>query len=423
MVSLMLFGALIILLILTVPVGVALAISSVLAILFSSSVPIEGLVRGLVTSLDTFPLLAVPLFILAGELMSGGGISERLMNFGKVVVGNLTGGLAIVAILTSMFFAAISGSGPATVAAVGGILIPAMVKEGYSKTFSTALIAASGSLGIIIPPSIPLIMYGVSSQTSIGNLFIGGIIPGILIGLGLILWTYIYSKKMGYRGMGDKFSFARFFKELNNAKWALLTPVIILGGIYSGLFTPTEAAVVAVVYSFIVSVFVYKELKLKQVPKIINDASITSAAIVIIISAASVFGKVLTLEQIPNKIATAFTGVSDSIIVIILLINLLLLIVGMFMDTAAAVVILTPILYPVAMQIGLDPVHFGIIMVVNLSIGFITPPLGMNLFVGSSISGIGVPTLARAAVPFLLIMLITLTIIALVPQLTLFLVG
>ncbi|ENH96139.1 C4-dicarboxylate transporter permease large protein [Gracilibacillus halophilus YIM-C55.5] len=422
MISLILFGSLLLLLILAVPVGIALGIASFITILFIPPIPVESLFRDIVTSLDNFPLLAVPLFILAGELMSGGGISERLMNFGKVIVGKITGGLAIVAVLTSMFFAAISGSGPATVAAVGGMLIPAMIKEGYDKKFATSVIVSAGSLGIIIPPSIPLIMYGVSSQTSVGNLFLGGILPGILIGLVMVMWCYIYSKMQGYISETEPFTFKLFFKELNNAKWALLTPVIILGGIYSGQFTPTEAAVVSVVYAFVISVFVYKEISLKNIPQIITKSSLTSAAVVIIISAATAFGQILTLERIPNKIATGLTSISENTVVILLLITLMLLIVGMFMDTAAAVIILTPILFPVAMQIGLDPVHFGVMMIANLSIGFITPPLGVNLFVGSGISGVPIPTLAKNVTPFLIGMLLTLLVIILVPFLSLVLV-
>ncbi|WP_163539931.1 TRAP transporter large permease [Gracilibacillus sp. YIM 98692] len=422
MISLILFGTLAILLILTVPVGIALGIASVISIFFISAIPTEGLIRDLVTSLDTFPLLAVPLFILAGELMSGGGISERLMNFGKVIVGNITGGLAIVAVLTSMFFAAISGSGPATVAAVGGMMIPAMIKEGYDKKFATSVIVSAGSLGIIIPPSIPMIMYGVSSQTSVGNMFLGGILPGILIGAVMILWCYIYCKKKGYGAGAQKFTFKAFFTQLNNAKWALLTPIIILGGIYSGKFTPTEAAVISVVYAVVISLFVYKELSVKDLPRVITKASLTSASVLIIISAATAFGKILTLEQIPTQVANALTTVSENKLVILLLITIMLLIVGMFMDTTAAVVILTPILFPVAMQLQIDPVHFGVMMIANLAIGFITPPLGVNLFVGSGISGVGIPTLARAVTPFLISMLLTLIVIILVPLLSVILI-
>ncbi|WP_158735831.1 TRAP transporter large permease [Alteribacillus sp. YIM 98480] len=419
MISLILFGTLAFLLIATVPIGIALGLASLITILFVPSLAAEALIRDLVTSVDTFPLLAVPLFILAGELMSGGGISSRLMNLGKVIVGNITGGMAVVAVLTSMFFAAISGSGPATVAAVGGLMIPTMINEGYDKKFATAVVVSAGSLGIIIPPSIPMIMYGVSSQTSVGDMFLGGILPGILVGLVMILWCYLYSKKKGYKGVGEKFSFNALFKQINKAKWALFTPIIILGGIYSGKFTPTEAAVIAVVYALVISLFVYREMKLKDLPNIITKSALTSATILIVISAATAFGRILTLEQIPIKVADALTTVSENPIVIILLICILLLVVGMFMDTVAAIVILTPILFPVVAELGIDPVHFGILMITNLSIGFITPPLGVNLFVGSGISGIGIPTLARAVTPFFAAMILSLAVIIIVPSLSL----
>ncbi|KAB8132320.1 TRAP transporter large permease, partial [Gracilibacillus oryzae] len=278
---------------------------------------------------------------------------------------------------------------------------------------------SAGSLGIIIPPSIPMIMYGVSSQTSVGDMFLGGILPGILIGIGMIIWVCIYSKKKGFGTQTEKFTFKRFFVQLNHAKWALLTPIIILGGIYSGMFTPTEAAVISVVYAILISLFVYKEISVKDLPRIVSRASLTSASVLIIISAATAFGKVLTLEQIPNQVAGALTTISDSSFVIILLIMIMLLVVGMFMDTTAAVVILTPILFPVAVELGIHPVHFGVMMIANLAIGFITPPLGVNLFVGSGISGVGIPTLSRAVTPFLISMIITLIFIVVFPFLSL----
>lgn len=422
MTALILFGSLILLLLLTVPIGISIGLATLITIWYSGSMPFEYLTQGLITSIDSFPLLAVPFFILAGEIMGKGGLSDRLFKVAGTIVGNKTGGIAIASIITCMFFAAISGSGPATVAAVGGIMIPAMVKQGYDKKFATAVVCAAGSIGVIIPPSIPMVMYGVVGSQSIGKLFISGIIPGILVGLALMIWTYIYSKKMGYKG-GSKSTFIEFLKASWDAKWALLVPVIILGGIYGGIFTPTEAAGIAVIYGFIAGVLLYRELKIKDIPKLLVESAITTATVTLIVGTATAFGRILTVEQIPAKITEGMLAFSSNPIVILILINVLLLIVGCFMDTVAAIIILTPLLIPVAVNIGVDPIHFGLIMVVNLAIGFITPPLGVNLFVGSGVSGIPIGPLAKAVLPFFLAMVITLFILTFIPQISLYLVG
>jgi C4-dicarboxylate transporter DctM subunit len=367
--------------------------------------------------------MAVPFFILAGEIMGKGGISERLFKLANVFVGNFTGGFAMAAVLTCMFFAAISGSGPATVAAVGGIMIPAMVGYGYDKKFATAVVVSAGALGIIIPPSIPMVIYGVSGSVSIGDMFIAGILPGILIGAVMMAWSYIHSKKNNYKGNGEKFTIKRALSGINEAKWAIFIPILILGGIYGGIFTPTEAAVVAVVYAAIISLFVYKELNFKSIPNVLKDAALTSATILIIIGTANAFGRILTLEQIPRMVADLLLGISSNPLIILLLLNLLLLFVGMFMDTVAAIIILVPILLPIAINIGIDPIQFGIIMIVNLAIGFITPPVGVNLFVGSGISGLKIETLAKATVPFFIAMILSLIVITVIPEISLFLVD
>lgn len=422
MTALVLFGSFVLFLLLTVPIGFSLGLSTLVTIIYADVTSIQYLAQSLVASTDSFPLMAVPFFILAGEIMGKGGISERLFKFANVFVGNFTGGFAMAAVITCMFFAAISGSGPATVAAVGGVMIPAMVGFGYEKKFATAVVVSAGALGIIIPPSIPMVLYGVSGSVSIGDMFIAGILPGTLIGIVMIAWSYIYSKKQGYKGNGEKFTLKRAWTGLNEAKWAILVPVIILGGIYGGIFTPTEAAVVAVVYAAIVSLFIYKELNFKNFPAVIKDAALTSATILIIIGTANAFGKILTLEQIPTMVADALLSISSNPLIILLLINILLLFVGCFMDTSAAVIILTPILLPIAINIGINPIHFGIIMIVNLAIGFITPPVGVNLFVGSGISGLSIETLSKAVLPFLISMLLSLMVITLIPELTLFLI-
>ncbi|AJR05328.1 TRAP transporter large permease [Photobacterium gaetbulicola] len=414
-----LFSTFAFLVIYTVPIAIALGIATLVTILSTGNLSVDFLVSTLITSVDSFPIMAVPFFILAGDIMGSGGISQRLVNFANSLVKNITGGFAIASIITCMFFAAISGSGPATVAAVGGIMIPAMIKYGYDRGFATAVVTAAGAIGVMIPPSIPMVMYGVSASTSIGDLFIAGVVPGLLVTFCLIVWAYIYSKKKGYKGSGEPFSLKEVFEQLKHAQLALLIPVIILGGIYGGIFTPTEASVVAVVYGLVVSLFVYKEITFKDLPQIFTKSVLTSVIVLLIVGTATAFGKYLALEQIPTQIANAMLAFSDSKIVFILLMVALLLVVGCFMETVAAIIILTPILVPVAMLFGFNPVHIGIIMVVTLAIGFITPPLGLNLFVGSSVSGISVERLSKAIVPFFVAMLIALLFVIFIPQLSL----
>ncbi|ANW27092.1 C4-dicarboxylate ABC transporter permease [Vibrio coralliilyticus] len=403
----------------SVPIAIALGVATLLTIVSTGTLSVDFLVSTLITSVDSFPIMAVPFFILAGDIMGSGGISQRLVNFANSLVKNITGGFAIASIITCMFFAAISGSGPATVAAVGGIMIPAMIKYGYDKAFATAVVTAAGAIGVMIPPSIPMVMYGVSASTSIGDLFIAGIVPGVLVALCLMVYAYYYAKKNGYKGSDEPFSLGEVWQQFKHAQLALLIPVIILGGIYGGIFTPTEASVVAVVYGLIVSLFVYKEIGVKDLPQIFTKSVITSVIVLIIVGTATAFGKYLALEQIPNQIANAMLAFSESKVVFVLLMVALLLVVGCFMETVAAIIILTPILIPVATLFGFDAVHIGIIMVVTLAIGFITPPLGLNLFVGSSVSGVSVEKLSKAIIPFFIAMLIALAFVVFIPQLAL----
>ncbi|KGR77935.1 TRAP transporter large permease [Ureibacillus sinduriensis] len=416
-----LFASFGVLLVTAVPIGIALGLSVMIALLLDGGMPLEFLMKELTTSVNSFPLLAIPFFILAGEIMGRGGISKRLINVAESIVGSVIGGTALTSIVTCMFFAAISGSGPATVAAVGGIMIPAMVSKGYDRKFATAVVASAGSIGVIIPPSIPMVMYGVSGSVSIGDMFIAGIIPGILVGFGLMIYAYYYSKKNNYLGNGKKVSIRNIGREVWNAKWSLLIPVIILGGIYGGIFTPTEAAAAAVFIGFIIGVFFYRELKLKDLEDVFIESALLTATILVIVGTATAFGKLLAMEQIPNKIAESMLSLSSNPTIIMMSIIVLLLIVGCFMDTIAAIIILTPILLPVATLVGYDPIHFGIIMIVALAIGFITPPVGVNLFVGAGISGISLEVLSKAILPFIVVMIIILLIITFIPTLSLLL--
>ena len=399
------FIALIVSLVLTVPIGFSLGIASLAYIFATDQLTLGFVARNMVT----------------GELMGGGGISKRLLDVANVFFGRIRGGLAIVTVVVCMFFAAISGSGPATVAAVGGMVVPTMLEKGYDKKFVLALIAAAGSIGVIIPPSIPMVVYSVTVNSSVSSLFLAGFIPGILIGLVLIVYSYVYARKAGYKGDTEPFSIGRALREVWRGKWALLSPVIILGGIYGGIFTPTEAAAVSVIYSLIIGLFVHKELNFKQMLDVTKRSCETTATILVVIGCATGFSKVLTLGRIPTTVATLLTTMTDSKVLILLLINLLLLLVGCFMETVCAIMILAPILFPVVTALGVDPIHFGIIMVTNLAIGFITPPLGVNLFVASRVGETTLDVVIRGIVPFLVLMIATLMLITYVPAISMFL--
>ena len=415
------FIALIVSLVLTVPIGFSLGIASLAYIFATDQLTLGFVARNMVTGTDSFPIMAIPFFVFAGELMGGGGISKRLLDVANVFFGRIRGGLAIVTVVVCMFFAAISGSGPATVAAVGGMVVPTMLEKGYDKKFVLALIAAAGSIGVIIPPSIPMVVYSVTVNSSVSSLFLAGFIPGILIGLVLIVYSYVYARKAGYKGDTEPFSIGRALREVWRGKWALLSPVIILGGIYGGIFTPTEAAAVSVIYSLIIGLFVHKELNFKQMLDVTKRSCETTATILVVIGCATGFSKVLTLGRIPTTVATLLTTMTDSKVLILLLINLLLLLVGCFMETVCAIMILAPILFPVVTALGVDPIHFGIIMVTNLAIGFITPPLGVNLFVASRVGETTLDVVIRGLVPFLVLMIATLMLITYVPAISMFL--
>lgn len=418
----LLLGGFAFFLILHVPIGIAIGLA-VLAFMTLNPdvVPLRFFAQGMFSSVDSFPLMAVPFFILAGSLMEGGGLSRRLVRLASSIVGSTTGGFASVTVLACMFFGAISGSSPATVAAIGSIMIPAMVKQGYDIKFATALTACAGALGVIIPPSIPMVIYGVATGASVGRLFMGGFGPGLAVGAALILVALYYSRKFGYKGSDEKFSIKNVITALNEAKWALFVPIIILGGIYGGVFTPTEAAVIAVMYGLLVGLYIYKELKWKDVPQHLINTALMTGTILIIVGTATTLGRIMTIEQIPAMIVQWLLSISQDKIVILLVINAFLLLVGMVMETLAAILILAPLLLGVVLQLGVDPVHFGLIMVLNLAIGFVTPPVGVNLFVACGLTKVDFLSLSRHAVPFIAAMILALMAVTFIPAITLWL--
>ena len=387
--------------VLGVPIAFCLGITAAFS-LISLDMPLRVVAQRIFTGIDSFPLMAVPFFVLAGDLMNQGGTTLRLVRFSNALVGWIRGGLAHTNIVASMFLAGISGSAVADASAIGGILIPGMTKEGYDVDFSAAVTASASTMGPIIPPSILMVIYGVTTGVSIGALFAAGFIPGVLIGFSLMAVAYVISRRRNYPKLA-RMSFPEFIIAFRKAIFALLAPVIILGGILLGIFTPTEAAAVAVAYAFFVGVFVFRELRLADIPKILVQSGITTSVLLLVIGTANVLSWVLSAEQIPQKIAETMLGISKDPYFILLLINLFLLVVGMFMEGGAAIIILAPVLAQVAQAVGLHPLHFGFVMVLNLVIGLLTPPLGVCLFVACSIARISLVELVRAIFPFLMV--------------------
>lgn len=407
------------------PIAVALGGTALLYCFYYTLTPMTQVPERLFNALNSFPLMAIPFFVLGANLMSRGGISKRLTDAGNAIVGQFRGGMAMTAVLACMFFAAVSGSSPATVVAVGTILIPSMIAAGYPKAFSTGLIASSGSLGILIPPSIPLIVYGISTEQSIGDLFMAGVLPGLLAGTLLLILVVVISWRKGY-GTGEhaiRMTGAQKLKALRDATLSLMLPVIVLGGIYGGIFTPTEASAVCVGYALLISMLIYRELRPRDLWPIVVASARTSAMIMFIIANGILFTFVLTSERIPAQITTAVLGWDLQPWQFLLLVNVLLLIVGCFMETSSAVLILAPVLLPIAVELGIDPIHLGIIMIMNLEIGMVTPPLGLNLFVASGLSGMSVLQVAKAALPSALVLLAGLLLVTYVPQISLALIG
>lgn len=401
-----------------VPIATSIGAASTGYLAFLTDLPLIVAPQRMFTTIDSFPLMAVPFFVLSGGLMQAGGISKRLIRFADACVGHLTGGLAIVVIITSMFFAAVSGSSAATITALGVILIPAMVEKGYDKSYAASVQACSGQMGVIIPPSIPMVVYAVATETSIADLFKAGLFPGILMGASLIIFCYFTCKKRGYVGNSTRASGKEKLLALKDAIWAIFMPIIILGGIYSGWFTPTEAAAIAVGYAFIVGIFVYKELDVRKIKNIMLESAVTTATILFLISCAGLLAWIMGRLNVAQAVAAFFDLFVHNRVVFLLVVNLLLFFVGMFSDAGPAIIILAPLLAPIAESYNISLVHFGIIMVVNLAVGFCTPPVGVNLFLSSQIAGIRLEDMLRDVGKFLIILVADVLIISFVPALS-----
>ena len=404
---------------LTISVAVSIGLASILGIQASNANMLIS-VKEMFSSINKFPLAAIPFFILAGNLMETGGISRRLVEFAKSIVGGVQGGLPMTCVLTCMIFAAVSGSSVATTFAIGAILIPALIKHHYPVGYAAALQATSAELGVIIPPSIPMILYGVSAEVSIGELFIAGFGPGLFIGFALMLFVHLYCRWKGW-GKNDGEGRLKFGAAAWQASWALLMPVIILGGIYGGIFTPTEASAVAVFYALIVGMVIYREIKVSDLMVILRKSVLSSAVIMFIIANAGLFAFLITRAGVPDQIGRYLEAVLQSPALFLLGVNATLFVIGMFIETSAAIIVLAPILAPVAIHFGIDPVHFGLIMVVNLALGMITPPFGVNLFAACTVAKISLDKIVVHLIPFVLVIVACLMVVTYVPQLSLFL--
>lgn len=420
MTAAIIFGLLALLMLTGMPISIALGLT-VLTFLFTmTQVPIEAVALKLFTGIEKFEIMAIPFFILAGNFLTHGGVAKRMIHFATALVGHLKGGLALGGIVACALFAAVSGSSPATVVAIGSILLPAMVKAGYPMKFGVGVIGTAGGLGILIPPSIVMVIYAVSTNSSIGKLFIAGIIPGLLLTTLLMVTTWIVARKRNYPSL-PRASLKTLFSTFRESIWGLLLIVVVIGGIYSGTFTATEAAAMSAVYAFVVAVFVYRDMRLREVPKVLLSAANMSAMILYIITNAVLFSFLLTSEQIPQQLTAWITALGLGPIGFLICVNLLLLAAGNFMEPSSILLITAPLLFPMAMQLGIDPIHLGIIMTINMEIGMITPPVGLNLYVASGISRLGLTETTKACGPWILVMMAFLLLITYVPAITLWL--
>ncbi|MBI3383123.1 MAG: TRAP transporter large permease subunit [Aquabacterium sp.] len=418
--GIIIFAVLLALMLTGMPVSISLGLTVLTFIFGFTQVPLESVALKLFTGIEKFEIMAIPFFILAGNFLTHGGVARRMINFATSMVGHWHGGLALAGVLACALFAAVSGSSPATVVAIGSILLPAMTKAGFPNKFGAGVITTSGALGILIPPSIVMVMYSVSTNTSVGALFLAGVIPGIVLASMLGFTTWWRARKFGYPRQ-PKASFAQRVKALKDSFWGLLLIVVVMGGIYTGIFTPTEAAAMAAVYAFIIAVFVYKDMGLKDVPRVLLNSANMSAMLLYIITNAVLFSFVLANENIPQQLADWLVGMGLGQIAFLLVVNILLLVAGNFMEPSSIVLIMAPILFPVAVKLGIDPIHFGILIVVNMEVGMCHPPVGLNLYVASGITKMGITELTVAVWPWLLTMLAFLGLVTYWPGLSLWL--
>ena len=418
--ALFIFVLLVVLMLSGMPISIALGLT-VLSFLFTlTDVPVQAVALKLFTGIEKFEIMAIPFFILAGNFLTHGGVARRMIDFATSMVGHWHGGLALSGVLACALFAAVSGSSPATVVAIGSILLPAMLRQGYPKSFGAGVVTTSGALGILVPPSIVMVMYSVSTNTSVGKLFMAGVIPGLMLALLLGLTTWVLARKRNYLRL-PRASFAERWRAFRRSVWGLLLIVVVIGGIYSGMFTPTEAAAVSAVYAFVIVVFVYRDMSMRQVPKVLLDSAAMSAMLLYIITNAVLFSFLMTSEGIPQAMAGGIMDMGLGVTGFLLMVNLLLLLAGNVMEPSSIVLILAPILFPIAMALGIDPVHFGIIMVVNMEIGMCTPPVGLNLYVASGIARMGITELTLSVLPWLMTMIGFLLLVTYVPEISLWL--
>lgn len=418
MTALFLLTALFVLLFIGVPVAVSLGLASVLTMLFFGDQTLLSSSQKFFHTMQVYPLLAVPFFVLAGTFMTTGGVARRMVAFANALVGHFRGGLAMAALLASAFFAAVSGSAPATVVAVGSVMIVGMVASGYTRNFAAGVICNAGTLGILIPPSLVMVVYGAITESSIGRLFIAGILPGIILTLVMMITVSVIARRQDMPRQ-ERASFNTVVKTFREALWGLMLVVIILGGIYAGIFTPTEAAAVSAVYAFLIAVFVYRDITIRDVPKVLVEASKITVMLMFIIANAFMFAFLLTTEQIPQMASELIVGMGLPVWGFLLVLNVLLLITGNFMEPTSVVLILTPIIFPIAIEMGIDPTHLGVLMIVNMQIGLVTPPVGLNLFVTASVAELSLEETIKASFPWLLVLLGVLMLITYVPWISL----
>ena len=418
--ALLMFSAMVFAIVIGVPIPIAVAIGTIFGY-YLIDIPFVALAQAMYTGVEPFPLLTVPLFVFAGSLMERGGLATRIVAIAQALMGNFTGSLGLVAVLGCTFFAALSGSGPATTAAIGAVMIPAMIKNRYDPAFGGAIAASGGALGSLIPPSNLMVIYGIVSDNSIPRLFLAGIIPGILASALLMLCTWAIAKRRGYRGEPNPFSWPRLATALWDGKWAIGAPVLILGGIYSGVFTPTEAASVAVIYAAFVGLLVHRELDFRRIVACMKVTGMISGAVLIIVGPAKAFGELMSLMDVPILIGEFLSDFTDSRFVLMMVIAVILIITGMFLESIAQIILLTPLMLPIAVSVGIDPIVFGILMVIACEVGFLTPPVGANLFVAARLTNLGIDRISVSVIPFVIVYVLVIVIISLFPDLVTYL--